>query len=121
MARDAQRRRSRPLVARWYAVRDGRGQWAVVNDRGQQPLRDPDPSARLDAVTLAAAAPELRAMLQRVLGRFEALVPGSWQSRVDRRLAQEAHGVLVATRPLTGDLTRAARSGPQLELDLDVA
>lgn len=68
--------RRQPLLpphAEWDAREDGCGQWVLVDEDGREPLRDQDPYARMRAVQLASAAPDLLAVLRALLPRLEYL------------------------------------------------
>jgi hypothetical protein len=109
---------------RWRVVRDGCGAWLIVDERGGQPLREDDPLVRLGNLYVAAAAPELRDALLRLVRRMETLIEyASAQPHRDGRLLQLAHGVIADSRPSLREQSAvqdAARDG-QRELDFEVA
>lgn len=84
----------------WFAVRDSRGQWIVVDADGQQPLLSPDPSVRLFAVHLAAAAPALRAGAAEMVRRWPE-VRGLYG--YDRQISMFIEGSLSLSFPRIGD------------------
>lgn len=105
----------------WYAVRDSRGLWIVVDSSGRQPLLDPDPIARMYAVHLAAAAPGLRAGGAELVRRYVADRPVYGH---DRRILAHLDGSISMSFPST---QTALKSGafapipPERELPLDGA
>lgn len=113
------RRRRRPVKPRskqWRAVRDGSGQWIVVNERGEQPLRSETPLDRLCNVHLAAAAPVLRESLEALARRLEHME--SPYARDGDRLIS-AYGALAMSRPTMDLLAEVlGKRGHQLQLDL---
>jgi hypothetical protein len=118
MGRHMKRRLARPGPALWIPTRDRRGQWQIVDVHGNDPLRSEDPAVRIQAIHLAAAAPELRSVLAEVTRRMEAIVPVySGQRLKDGRLLQLAWGTLALTSAPLGEYLKIER-GQQLELDL---
>ena len=107
----------KPPVEPWRAVRDGAGQWVVVNTKDEQPLHSEDPLERIQAVHLAAAAPQLVDVLQQVIHRMETLVERSWQWKVDEKLLLESWGVVILSKPPYEEVLAIERSGRQPELD----
>lgn len=103
----------------WFPARDTNGQWVVVNGRGEQVLRSPDPRIRLEAVHLAASAPLLRSLLDAVARRLQSYLQdhGYAYSR-DARLAAEAMMIVGSTVPPM-ELYMPALSSTQHELHLD--
>jgi hypothetical protein len=122
--RRAKRRRVLLPSERWRVVRDGCGAWLIVNECGAQPLRSDDPLARLGNLYLAAAAPELRDALLRLVRRMETLIEyASSQPHRDGKLVMRAYGVIGDSRPPMKEwlaVEDAARRG-QRELDFEVA
>lgn len=107
---------------RWRAVRDGRGQWIVVDEDGEQPIRDRDPMERLYAVHLAAEAPWLRDVLKRICRRMEHLIAFySSEPNVDQRLVDEGWAAILCSRPTWSTFLAAEQEQGrrQMELELD--
>ncbi len=100
----------------WRAERDEAGQWTVRDRWGEQPLRSADPLVRIQAVHLAAAAPQLEAALKWLVEDFHNLELSPMHLRHRVRL-NFAEVVLIETRAPLGEVLRLARQ-PQLELDL---
>lgn len=118
MGRRIKRRRGYPRPGGWTATRDGAGCLTLRGSQGDEPLRSPDPVARLDAFYLAAAAPDLRWELERVLRRLESLVDSySGKEHADRRLIQAAWGAVMGSRPPLAETVRALEAVRQLELE----
>jgi len=115
-------RRTDPLYPRteqWCAARDERGQWAVVNRRGEQVLRHPEPLARMQAVYLAASAPVLREMLRVVATRLQSsLMDHGGAYGRDAVLCREALIAVAESRPPYEEVLREQRC-TQLEMELD--
>lgn len=95
MARRMGRRAPAPGFESWRAVMDGTGAWVIVNQRGEQPLRAPDPVVRLYNIHLAASAPTLREALEALARRFERL---EIRRNPDVRLVQLSWGAIIASR-----------------------
>jgi len=109
-----------PLCAshdEWFARRDGCGQWRIVNHEGAEPLRDPDPTVRVRAAYLLAAAPRLRALLEATASRLSRLAEDHQLDRWTRILAREALIAVGDSRPPLGEVMLGAT--PQLELVLE--
>lgn len=101
---------------RWQARKDARGQWQVVNAFGEPLFSTADPLERIEAVFLAAQAPDLRHALRQMTERFTRfVVEHSMQHRVDQRYAMLAFAVLADTRPPFTEV-EALRRRPTLEL-----
>lgn len=107
-------------VEEWRAVRDERGQWVVASCHGERVLQHADPMVRLHAVHLAAAAPILRHLLERVTDRLHVTLEthGSYYSR-DAQLVSEVRIALGDCRPRYEDILRTQHEGGQLELPLE--
>lgn len=115
MARRAIRRRVRPPVERWQAVRDGAGRWIVVDAQGRDVLRDPDTVGRLRAAHLAAAAPGLLEALRELVRRLAYLELPYTRDSARVLWAQDE---IAAAMPPADALLEAMHQRVQLELDL---
>jgi hypothetical protein len=101
---------------RWQARKDARGQWQVVDSSGEPLFSTADPLERIEAVVLAAQAPDLRHALRQMTERYTRfVVEHSMQHRVDQRYAMLAFAVLADTRPPFQEVA-ALRRRPTLEL-----
>lgn len=100
----------------WHADRDASGQWRVLDTRGQEPLRSTDPLVRIEAVHLAASAPQLAAALRWLVDDFHQLELRSVHLAHRVRL-NFAEVVLIEARPQLEEWLRLHRS-QQSELDL---
>ena len=100
----------------WRARRDGAGQWTVVDESGTDPLRSPEPLTRIDAIHLAAAAPQLQAAVKWLLEDLHNLElrPMHLRHRVRMAFAEVA---LIESRAPLEEVLRLERIR-QLELDL---
>lgn len=116
MGRKAGRRPAEAIRERWKAVAAPYGRYVIVNEQGEQPLRDRDAFAQAEAAHLAAAAPALKATLEMLLRRLEYLEPAYTRDRT--RLVAARAELSEATVPAE-ELFRLMRRRPQLELDLD--
>jgi len=116
MGRKAKRREVKTPAPRWKAQRNRFGMWVVVDAHGNEPLRDPDPLARMRHVHLAAAAPGLHEALAELVRRLTYLEP---PYTADRRRVEMANGELQAARPSLQLLAEQGTLGRRLELALD--
>lgn len=100
----------------WRAERDEAGQWVVLDGDGRSPLRSPDPLVRMQAVHLAAAAPQLAAALEWLIEdlRNLELRPMHVRHRVRLNFAEV---VLIESRAPLEEVLRLSRLS-QMELDL---
>ncbi|HKQ59276.1 MAG TPA: hypothetical protein VJY35_15545 [Candidatus Eisenbacteria bacterium] len=108
---------SPPAHEVWRAQRNTVGQWIVTDETGSQPLSSSDPLVRIQAVHLAAAAPQLAAALKWLiedLHRMEVAYTSHIRHRVRLNYAEV---VLIESRAPTEDVLRLSRT-VQLELDL---
>lgn len=114
----------RPLVEqpeRWDARQDARGQWRVVNKKGEPVLTHPDPEVRLNAVWLASRAPELQWALKRLAERCDRFLRDHGYQRFrDNEYVFIAMGVVGDTLPPWTEVLRA-RGARQLEIDFTEA
>jgi hypothetical protein len=101
----------------WFALKDGFGQWRLVNHHGAEPLRDPDPTRRVRAAYLAAAAPRLLALLEATASRLTRLAEDHQLDRRTRTLAREGLIAVADARPPLDELL--STDNPQLELVLE--
>jgi hypothetical protein len=105
-----------PAHERWRAIRTGAGQWHLVDLAGRDPLRSEDPAARLEAVHLAAAAPQLQAALAWLIQDFHQLELRPMHLRHRVRLNYAEVALIESRPPLEEWLRQLAVS--QRELDL---
>ena len=105
-----------PAHPLWRAERDAAGQWVVRDATGQDPLRSADPLVRLEAVHLAAAAPQLRAALTWLVQDFHQLELTALHLRHRVRL-NFAEVALVDAKPPLREWLLLTRS-KQSEFDL---
>jgi hypothetical protein len=114
--------RRQPLIPEyenWMAVEDARGQWTVVTERLRlEPLRNPEPYARMMAVHLAASAPCSRAVCTALAPRLES---SGWadHDRRHRHLVDALWGSLIYSRPVGSTLARILPVSGVLEIPLD--
>ena len=111
-------RRSPDPAYLWTVRRDGAGRLVIVNHDGQRVLRDPDPIIQLQHYYLAAAAPALHDVLERMARRF-ARFTEMYPDRRDAGLLMEAHAAIGDSLVPMEEVRRAGRNRPQLELELD--
>jgi hypothetical protein len=102
----------------WTVRRDGAGRLVIVNASGQHVLRESDPIIRLQAFYLAAAAPALHDVLERMAARF-ARFHEQLPDRRDAGLLMEAHAAIGDSLVPMEEVKRAGRNRPQLEIELD--
>lgn len=108
------KRRQPDPTPRWRAARGPLGDWRVVDEQGREVLRSTDPTERLWAVHLAAAAPALLDALREVVRRLAYLeLPYS----ADARRLQAAHAAIGDAMPTLRDQAEAKRQAEQPELD----
>lgn len=96
-------------------MRDGAGRWVVVNETGEDVLRDPDPVRQMLAAHLAAAAPGMREALAELVKRLRYLeLPYSR----DAERVRLAEGELSTSAPPIERLLEVLELHGQQELDL---
>lgn len=111
-------RRRPPITEVWTATRNAAGVWVILDQNGEEPLRAVDPVRRLEAVHLAAKAPELRAALAELTKYLRMRDDGYGFAE---KLSMFAISVLFECKPLYSEVMRAAESGAQTEIDLEAA
>lgn len=112
--------RRRPLLPdheTWDAREDGCGQWVLVDDAGNEPLRDPDPYRRMKACQRASAAPDAVAVLRALLPRLEYLELGRRHKHYRHLMDAGWAAIQQAVGP-PSRLARVMRKAGVLELPL---
>ena len=113
----AAKRRQTDPTPRWRAVRGPLGDWRVVDGQGREVLRSADPTERLFAAHLAAAAPAMLDALRELARRLTYLeLPYS----ADARRLMAAHSAIGDAIPSLRDQVEAMRQAGQQEFTLDV-
>ena len=105
-----------PPHTEWRPLRDANGQWCIVDGRGRDPLRSSDPLIRIEAVHLAAAAPQLRAALEWLVQDMHSLELRPLHLRHRTRL-NYAEVTLIESKPPLAEWLRLLQD-QQLEVDL---
>jgi hypothetical protein len=84
-------------------------------------LRSSDPMERLTAIHLAAAAPEMRYMLERLTHRLSVALNFTWAWRKDTAIVQEGYETIIASKPPHEEVYRILREreAGQIELDFE--
>jgi hypothetical protein len=100
----------------WTVRRDGAGRLVIVDRDGQRVLRDPDPIIRLQHYYLAAAAPALHDVLERMARRFTRLSE-LYPDRRDQGLLMEAHAAIGDGLVPLEEVVRHGRNRRQLEIE----
>lgn len=106
-------------LERWTARRNGCGVWVITDEAGNQPLRHIELAERIKNVHLAAAAPDLRHELDRLLHRFRSICEshGIAHEKWNTRYMQSAFSALMGSRPVYAEINTRIGGASQAEID----
>lgn len=102
----------------WHVRMTDFGTYVVSDEAGLDPLKSPDPLARMRNIHLAASAPQLREALFLTLQRFEVINNGRHN---DEQVCRIAWNTIYESRPTVAEELKVGEHDSQVEIDLEEA